>query len=117
MITQYEKRKEYLKAYSKHYYHNNPEQKEKRKLRERKRAEKNRKIFKEWKATLECKLCAEKESCCLDFHHLNPDEKDFEIGVIQSKNLDYVQKEASKCIVLCSNCHRKVHAGIIQLVE
>lgn len=116
-MRQYEKRREYLKAYNKQYYHNNPEQKEKRKQRERLRCEKNRLIYKEWKATLSCKFCSEKESCCLDFHHLDPSKKDFEIGRIHSKNLDYIKKEASKCIVVCSNCHRKIHAGIIQLVE
>lgn len=26
-----------------------------------------------------------------------------------------VEEEINKCIILCANCHRKLHAGIIKL--
>src|ERR1700722_19359331 len=32
------------------------------------------------KQTLECRICGEQESVCLDFHHKNPKEKEFEIA-------------------------------------
>jgi hypothetical protein len=45
----------------------------------------------------------------LDFHHINPHEKDM---VLHKKDLSIVVKaELDKCLVLCSNCHREVHAG------
>lgn len=55
-----------------------------------------------------CKLCGEKDIACLDFHHING--KDFTVGQ-KAKDLsfDVIKKEIGKCIVLCSNCHRKVH--------
>jgi predicted transcriptional regulator len=46
----------------------------------------------------------------LDFHHTNPEEKDFNIGKIRSKKLNKrVREELDKCELLCSNCHREVH--------
>lgn len=52
----------------------------------------------------------------LDFHHINPSEKDFTIG-----NRDYKLKECieetKKCILICSNCHREIHAGLWNINE
>lgn len=45
----------------------------------------------------------------LEFHHINPSEKDF--GISQYANLCYedVKKEVDKCILVCANCHREIH--------
>ena len=45
-----------------------------------------------------------------DFHHLDPSKKDFSVGK-QQKAFETIKKELDKCILLCSNCHRKVHSG------
>lgn len=108
--------KEYHKAYDKQRYAN-LEYREKRKLYEKEKGARNRKAYLEWKATLSCIICFEKESCCLEFHHLDPTKKDFEISTQASKNLEYLKREAEKCAVLCSNCHKKVHAGLVYLVK
>ncbi len=47
----------------------------------------------------------------LEFHHLNDDEKDFDISGTHRK-LDSIKNELSKCIMLCSNCHSKTHHEI-----
>jgi len=44
----------------------------------------------------------------LEFHHLNPEEKSFSLGS-NSRSLDIQKKEADKCILVCSNCHREIH--------
>ena len=75
------------------------------------------KKFETFKATLKCKLCPETESACLDFHHLDPKFKERNLSVLRSSSFDKAIEEVKKCVVLCSNCHRKLHAGIIQLVE
>jgi predicted HNH restriction endonuclease len=46
----------------------------------------------------------------LDFHHL--EDKKFRIGQ-GLMPLDVVQDEARKCTLLCSNCHRLVHRGLL----
>ncbi len=47
----------------------------------------------------------------LDFHHLDPNEKDFNIAAGKSYSSERLRKELAKCTLLCSNCHREVHAG------
>ena len=52
----------------------------------------------------------------LEFHHLDPNEKEFGIahkGITRS--WEKTKIELDKCILLCSNCHREYHAGLIQL--
>lgn len=69
----------------------------------------------EWKRQRGCSVCDENEPWVLDMHHLDPNEK--ETNSAQSATLKTFLKEASKCILLCSNCHRKVHAGVLQLTK
>ena len=47
----------------------------------------------------------------LEFHHLNPDEKDFQLDVRKLSNtkLEILREEFSKCVMLCANCHREEH--------
>lgn len=74
----------------------------------------NKKIIQENKT--ECCVCGESDSCCLEFHHLH--DKLFNISK-DSKNVSTKQllKELSKCIVVCSNCHKKIHAKKIEIIE
>lgn len=64
-----------------------------------------------------CIICGESEPCCIDFHHVDPTEKDFTIGKRRSRGRDKLYEEIKKCVCVCSNCHRKIHAGIINLDE
>jgi len=48
-----------------------------------------------------------------DFHHIDPKEKEAGIAkLLQSYSVDHpkIQQELEKCILLCSNCHRTLHA-------
>ena len=46
------------------------------------------------------------ETCCLDFHHINPNNKLFHLSNGGSFPLDKVCNEMRKCTILCANCHR-----------
>jgi len=76
-----------------------------------------RDYFKELKSHLKCTLCSENAIECLDFHHLNPEEKEGGIpSMINSGcSKERILIEIKKCVVLCSNCHKKVHSGRIIL--
>ncbi len=50
-----------------------------------------------------------KSLAALEFHHLNPDEKDFSIAEMNHKSWEFIKKELDKCIMLCSNCHAEKH--------
>lgn len=52
----------------------------------------------------------------LEFHHLDPSKKDFTISNACFK-LENAINESKKCILLCANCHRELHAGIWDIGE
>ena len=49
--------------------------------------------------------------CQYDFHHENPSDKDDIVAnlIHKDKKLNIILAEASKCVLLCSNCHRMRH--------
>jgi len=57
-------------------------------------------------------------SAALDFHHL--DEKEKKFGLSQkgiTRSWKKTKEELEKCILVCANCHREIHAGILQPSE
>lgn len=57
-----------------------------------------------------CQICGlEDEPYMYDFHHINPAEKSFGIAASgESRSKDRVADEASKCLMVCGNCHRRI---------
>lgn len=51
----------------------------------------------------------------LDFHHLNPNEKDFGISNMYTKNWESIKLELDKCVLLCANCHREIESNYLLL--
>ena len=64
-----------------------------------------------------CFFCNEKEYCCLDAHHVDPTEKDFNVGdgVRRKISARRIEKELTQCVCVCKNCHAKLHKGILSL--
>ena len=50
----------------------------------------------------------------LEFHHLDPNIKSFTISG-KSKSFNSLKSEVDKCILVCSNCHKEIHAGLINI--
>ena len=62
-----------------------------------------------------CQICGyDKCIQALDFHHIDPNIKSFSISG-GTKSLDKLKQEVDKCILVCANCHREIHAGIIDI--
>ena len=73
------------------------------------------------------KLIAYKGGCCqicgynkcesaLEFHHINPEIKEFGIGENGlTRSISKNKNEVDKCILVCANCHREIHAGLIDI--
>jgi hypothetical protein len=61
-----------------------------------------------------CVLCGyDRSPAALHFHHLDPALKQFHLsreGVTRS--IKAAQAEASKCVLLCANCHAEVEFGV-----
>ena len=58
-----------------------------------------------------CSICGyNKCQAALEFHHLDPNEKEF--GLAESgltRSFDKIKIELDKCILVCANCHREIH--------
>lgn len=49
----------------------------------------------------------------LEFHHKDPSQKDFGISDNGSlRSWDKIKVELEKCVLLCSICHKELHAGL-----
>jgi 5-methylcytosine-specific restriction endonuclease McrA len=54
----------------------------------------------------------------LEFHHLDPTTKEFGISTEGiPRRWDKIEAELKKCVLLCANCHREVHAGVRRIGE
>lgn len=54
--------------------------------------------------------CGESHIAALDFHHLDPNQKEFSVAVLlRSNDWGKITAELDKCQLKCSNCHRKSH--------
>lgn len=64
-----------------------------------------------------CLLCGERTVAVLDFHHLVGNSKGRQGGVPVTRaagNSDaQFRAELARCVVLCANCHRKLHHGLV----
>lgn len=97
------------------FYHKNPKP-------YRDRAKKSKRLMADYLNALTitikqdsgCILCPEKEVACLDFHHVIKGSP-----VTRAANHSYTkfEKELAKCVIVCCNCHRKIHAGILNVDE
>lgn len=65
--------------------------------------------YAQFKNILECEVCGENFGPCLEFHHTNPDVKERDPST--QYNWTKFKKEIEECVVVCANCHRKIHYG------
>ena len=85
----------------------------KRVVANKKRYKFTREYVDSWKRDHGCACCEEVEPVVLEFHH--PDNnKEFAIasGMV-AVSFDRLKAEIAKCVVVCANCHRKLHAGLL----
>ena len=69
----------------------------------------------EYKSNLKCEKCPESHPFVLDFHHIDSSKKDVDISraINRGWSKERILKEISKCQILCSNCHRKLHWSMV----
>lgn len=124
-----EKNKERLRQQQKEYHEKHREERNKQSSEYKKNNVVRMRIY--WKkknAEDYSEFCREKlkikESGCvvcgynrcekaLEFHHKDPSKKERIVSVFRS--VESMKAEAAKCVVLCANCHRELHVGLISL--
>ncbi len=79
-----------------------------------KRTQNLKKLMVEYKGG-QCEKCGYNTYIgALEFHHLNPKEKDFHPSQLKKYTFDdRVKKELDKCILVCANCHREIHSKMV----
>jgi transposase-like protein len=59
-----------------------------------------------------CVLCGyDGHPAALQFHHLDPATKAFNLRDGDTRSMARMREEARKCVLLCANCHAQVEAG------
>ena len=97
----YEQNKEQILEYHKRYH--------------TKHRDSQRALYKEYYDKIQslktpCAKCGETRKYVLDFHHIDPKEKSFNINKKTSKSdFSIIENEVKKCICLCRNCHMEYH--------
>jgi hypothetical protein len=100
--------KECRKIYIKNHYKENKDY-------YKKKAKQQTKNLRVWlrglKIGLVCEKCGEDHPACIEYHHKDPEQKDFQISKAAQRGLgkEKILEEIAKCLVVCSNCHRKIH--------
>lgn len=78
--------------------------------------------------TIKRTLVADAGGCCsicgydrcianLQFHHVDPATKSFGMSTATGKSLAAYREEARKCVLVCSNCHGEIEAGIVSIAD
>jgi transcription elongation factor Elf1 len=100
--------REYMRNYQKDWHQQNKAQ---RLARAHERKEQLRVFYNKLKENLECAQCGENHPATIQFHHRDPQQKDFNLSaaVRQGYSAERIKREMAKCTVLCANCHAKLH--------
>jgi hypothetical protein len=62
-----------------------------------------------YKSERGCAFCGEHDPTCLDFHHTGDKEHTISHMAYKCFSIEDIMIEIEKCIVVCANCHRKLH--------
>jgi hypothetical protein len=62
-----------------------------------------------------CCLMCSYDRCkdSLHFHHIDQEEKSFQISRHMNRTWEILKSELDKCVLICANCHGEVHSGLI----
>jgi len=69
---------------------------------------KHKNMLDEIKRANGCIICGQTEGV-LDFHHINPSDKLFNITTAKHKTNIELVNEINKCMILCRSCHNRLH--------
>lgn len=79
--------------------------------REKRRSKERELIIEYKKENSVCEYCGFDDWRAIQYHHRNPEEKEFEIadGINKGRKFEKVLEEIKKCDSICANCHQILH--------
>lgn len=113
-------------VYQREYYHRRKEDfTPKRAWRRAQQREQNRSSMEDLLKLSKCKDCGNADWRVLEFDHLEGFEKLGNVGdMVRNRNWSTIEKEISKCDIVCANCHRlrtylrfgsyRIEAGVVE---
>ena len=96
-------------AVQKEHYHTSGKRRSAIKARRDAVKSANKEFIRRYKSYCCCAHCGEKDWVVLDLHHVDPEGKDANPSALMGGSREKIKEEIRKCIVLCSNCHRREH--------
>lgn len=77
----------------------------------KKRRAKAQRFIRRFKSLFGCKYCPENHIACLQFHHVDQENKVSDICAMvgYGYSLEAIKDEIRKCELVCANCHFKIH--------
>lgn len=66
-----------------------------------------------------CRICGfDEHQAALQFHHRDRSTKAFHLSHQgMTRGIGRMREEASKCVLLCANCHALVEAGVRKVLD
>jgi hypothetical protein len=74
--------------------------------------EKKKEFIFNYKKKSGCKICDTRDPICLTFHHVDPNNKVENMNRLLNSSWVVIKEEIAKCMILCANCHIKLHNGL-----
>ena len=68
--------------------------------------------WQEYKTQFSCSSCPESHPACLHFHHPGNNKEGNVSRFAMDGSKSKLLKEIKKCVVLCANCHAKLHFAL-----
>jgi hypothetical protein len=60
-----------------------------------------------------CVACGyDRFASALQFHHVDPGTKEFNVNPASGKSLEKYRSEARKCVLVCATCHVEIEGGV-----
>ena len=114
-------RKRQRSLYSRERYARDRAFREKIKQRAKESQLENRKWFSSVSRHYTCVCCFNSNRECIDFHHVNPREKEHGIARFlghSGRQVPFrVKNELMKCVPVCRNCHAQIHSATLLLTD
>lgn len=99
--------KQYNSKYQRAWYKKNKKRRKKQIFDRRAR---QRADYHDFKASLSCEICGENHPATFDWHHVVPPKYDKVCNLLSNYSFKRLYEEINNCMLVCSNCHRKIHA-------
>lgn len=106
--------KDCVRTHNRIKYKSSPEDRQRIRRNHKNSSARNKDYWRSYLKDKSCLHCGFNNPVALDFHHLDPKDKKNSVAVLKnnSYSIETIEKEMSKCIILCANCHRIEHSKV-----